>query len=68
MPNATVPTAQDRPTVTIDEACRMLGVSRTTAYEAAKSGQLPTISLGRRLLVPTAVLRRMLQLDEPNAV
>ena len=34
------------------------------AYEAAKRGDLPTIRIGRRYLVPTAPLRRMLGLDQ----
>jgi hypothetical protein len=39
---------------------KLLGVSRSAAYRAAASGQLPTLAFGRRLLVPTAPLLRML--------
>jgi hypothetical protein len=35
-------------------------VSRSAAYRAAASGQLPTLAFGRRLRVPTAPLLRML--------
>lgn len=59
-----VPSTLEQPTMKIDEAALLLGVSRTVAYEAARSGELPTIRLGRRIVVPTAVIRRMLQLDE----
>jgi excisionase family DNA binding protein len=45
---------------TINEAARMLGISRGSAYEAAKRGEIPTIRIGRRLLVPLAALERML--------
>lgn len=48
------------PTLSIEEAAQVLGVSRGLAYEAARRGELPTIRLGRRLLVPTARLREML--------
>lgn len=48
-------------TVSIEECARMLGVSRNTAYEAAKRGEIPTIRIGRRLLVPLVALRRMLE-------
>ncbi len=41
-----------RRTITIDEAARELGLSRNAAYDAAKRGDLPTIKMGRRLLVP----------------
>jgi excisionase family DNA binding protein len=43
-------------TMTVEEAAELLGVSRGLAYEAARRGELPTIRLGRRLLVPTARL------------
>jgi excisionase family DNA binding protein len=47
-------------TLTIDEAAQQLGISRNTAYECAKTGQLPVIRLGKRLLVPRTALQRML--------
>jgi len=51
------------------DAARMLGVSRTTVYKAAKAGQLPTIRIGNLLLVPKPALERLLnmepQLPEP---
>jgi len=48
------------PTISVDEAAVLLGVSRSAAYRAAKAGQLRTFRMGRRLLVPTAPLLRML--------
>jgi excisionase family DNA binding protein len=51
----------ERRTVTIEEAAKILGVGRNKAYEAAHAGEIPTIKIGRRLLVPTAALERMLQ-------
>lgn len=36
------------------------GLCRNSAYSAAARGDLPTIRLGRRLVVPVAALRRML--------
>jgi len=47
-------------TVKIDQAAEILGISRNGAYAAAKEGSLPTIRIGKRLLVPKAVLDRML--------
>jgi len=35
-------------------------MGRNQAYEAAKAGEIPTIKIGRRLLVPRAALDRML--------
>ena len=50
----------ERLTLTIEETARLLRVSRGTAYQAAREGQLPTVRLGRRLLVPRHALERML--------
>ena len=47
-------------TVTVEQAGRLLGISRGAAYRAAACGQIPTIRLGRRLLVPTARLHQLL--------
>jgi excisionase family DNA binding protein len=47
------------PTVTVEHAAKLLGVSRSAAYRAAARGELPTIAFGRRRLVPT---RRLLEL------
>ena len=50
------------PTISVEHAAKLLGVSRSAAYRAAASGQLPTLAFGRRLLVPTAPLLKMLGL------
>ncbi len=48
------------PTLTIEECAAILRLSRGSAYEAARTGQIPVIRVGRRLLVPRAKLLRML--------
>ena len=52
--------ASERQTQTITETARVLGIGKNQAYEAARSGQIPVIRVGRRLLVPTAALDRLL--------
>ena len=47
--------------LTIEEAGELLRLGRSSAYEAARRGQVPTIRIGRRLLVPRAALERMLE-------
>jgi len=49
-----------RRVVTVGEAASILQISRGAAYQAAKTKELPTIRIGRRLLVPIAALERML--------
>jgi excisionase family DNA binding protein len=50
-----------RRTMSIDDASRLLGIARGTAYQAAKEGQIPTVKIGKRLLVPVAALERLLE-------
>lgn len=56
-----------KPTMTVEEAGELLGLSRSSAYRGAASGEIPTIRIGRRLLVPTAKLLDMLGLASPAA-
>lgn len=44
----------------VPEAGRLLSLSRATAYMLANRGILPTIRLGRRLVVPKIAIERML--------
>ena len=45
---------------TVDEVAKMLTLSRHSVYEGIRTGQLPAIRIGRRLLIPRAALERML--------
>lgn len=47
-------------TLTIPEAAALLGISRAGAYQAARNGDIPTVQIGRRLLVPKARLLAMI--------
>lgn len=49
-------------TMSIAEAARLLGISRHSAYSAAKRGELPVLRMGSRLLVPRAALMRLLEM------
>lgn len=46
--------------LTIAEAAARLGVSRAYAYQLASDGTLPTVRLGRRILVPVEAMARLL--------
>ena len=52
-----------RPTITVQEYARFIGVSKDTAYEAAARGELRVLRLGRRVLIPTATVLRDLGYD-----
>ena len=51
---------RNKSTVTIEEGAPIIGVSRGPAYAAARTGEIPTLPIGKRLLVPVAALRRLL--------
>lgn len=45
-----------RPTLTVAEAARLLGVSRWLVQQQVSCGVLPAVRLGRRILIPRARL------------
>jgi excisionase family DNA binding protein len=51
----------ERQTMSIEEAARLLGIGRNNAYLAARKGDIPTIRIGKRILVLKEPLRRMLE-------
>jgi excisionase family DNA binding protein len=56
------PPEDERLVYTVPEAGRLLGLSRNGSYEAAKRGDIPTIRIGRRLLVPKVPFHRVIEL------
>ena len=53
-------------TLNIEQAAKMLGISRSSAYKAAREGTLPVqaFKIGGRYVVPTKPLLDLLGLDE----
>jgi len=49
-----------RQTYSVDDTARILGVGRNSAYSACKSGDVRTIRIGGRILVPKAEVDRLL--------
>jgi excisionase family DNA binding protein len=58
---------EDSLVYSVEEAGRLLGLSRNSAYEAAKRGELPTLTFGRRLVVPRVALMRLLDSANPRS-
>lgn len=50
-------------TLTVEQAGQVLGVGRSTAYELVRSGDLKSIRLRRRIVVPVAHLAESLGVD-----
>lgn len=51
---------EQRLVLTVEEAAQLLGISRSFAYEAVQRGDIPSMRIGRRILVPKAALERFL--------
>lgn len=47
-------------TLTVPQAAEVLGISRVLAYELVARGELPTVRLGRRVVVPRRALERFI--------
>ena len=47
-------------TISVEQAAKILKIGRNQAYEAARNGQIPTLKIGKRLLVLNEPLQRML--------
>lgn len=43
-------------TLTVEEAARVLRIGRNSAYEAIARGDLPSVRIGGRVLIPSARL------------
>ena len=57
-----------RMTLTVEEAAKVLGISRALAYELVRRGELPSRRLGRRIVVPRYELEAFIRgVDRPQA-
>ncbi|MGO9583580.1 MAG: helix-turn-helix domain-containing protein [Acidimicrobiales bacterium] len=57
---AGVAPVEQRLVFTVEEAASLLGISRSFAYEAIQRGEIPSMRIGKRILVPKAALERHL--------
>lgn len=53
-------------TMTVEEAAKCLGISRAFAYESVRRGDIPSLRIGRRILVPIQALRQLV--DSAGAI
>ena len=47
-------------TMTVNEAALVLGLSRNSCYQAVETGSIPSIRIGKRILIPRYALERLL--------
>jgi excisionase family DNA binding protein len=55
------------PILTVDQTAQVLGISRGLAFTAVRAGDIPSIRIGRRILVLRDRLRQMLGVDPAEA-
>ena len=58
---------EEKVVMTVEEAAEVLKISRPSAYQAVKNGEIPVIRIGRRILVPVAALEKLLATAGSNA-
>ena len=46
--------------LTVDDVRKTLGLSRGLVYEAVRRGDIPSVRVGRRILIPKAALEKLL--------
>ena len=49
-----LPNPFSEPTITVNRVAAILGISRRHAYAAVEQGEIPSIAVGRRIVIPTA--------------
>jgi excisionase family DNA binding protein len=58
-----LPDPKREPTISVERTADLFGISRGSAYEAVRRGELPSIRIGHRIVVPTAALLRLLGVE-----
>ncbi len=49
----------DSPVMTVEEAAKVLRISRNSAYEAVKCGEIPSMRFGRLIRISRVVISKM---------
>jgi excisionase family DNA binding protein len=47
--------------MSVDEIAFELGISRNAAYAAVRNGEIPSIRIGKRIIIPRAAFERLLE-------
>jgi excisionase family DNA binding protein len=59
-PTVTIPLSE-RPTLTVDEFCGMVGIGRSTFYKAVGSGDLKVRKYGKRTFITQEEMKRFVE-------
>jgi excisionase family DNA binding protein len=64
-PNLAIPLSE-RPTLTVDEFCKMVGFGRSTFYKAVAAGDLKPRKYGKRTFITQEELKRFVASMRPG--
>jgi excisionase family DNA binding protein len=53
-----------KPTCTVDQFAKIVGISRNAVYDLVRRKEIKAIRLGRRVVISTIHVRRMLDLED----
>ncbi|CAA2161174.1 hypothetical protein MBRA_06334 [Methylobacterium brachiatum] len=56
--------ALSKPTCSLDQVAALLSLSRQSVVDAIERGDIDARKFGRKWIIPTAPLRRMLRVDD----
>lgn len=55
---------EEKQALSVADAAKQLGICRTLAYRLVRDGTIPSVRLGRRVLIPVAALEEMLSVKQ----
>lgn len=67
-PDADPPSSGRRLALSVDEAAALIGVSRDLVYDLVARGEIPSVRLGRRIVVPRRALEEAMDVATTPAV
>ena len=56
----------ERMTYSVSEVAHLLGISRASAYTHVRTGEIPSITIGSRIVVPRRALEAMLEVERAS--
>ena len=60
----TLAEVRERPTLTVAETSAVLNLGRSATYAAIRAGEIPSLRIGGRVVVPTSRLLALLDGDD----
>ena len=66
--SATSVAQTERLTLSVPVAAAMVGIGRSTLYELVRSGDVRSVRLGKRIVIPITVIEALLRGETPGSV